>query len=177
VTAASTTFPAEASSVPTARRFVRTTLLELGLEAAWDAAAMLVSELATNAVLHARTDFTITVERHGDVVRVSVLDRSSVVPRQRTYGTDSTTGRGMRLVASLALAWGVEQHDGGKTVWFEVLSTGDSGRAVEAWDEEVDVDALLAGFRDDLGGDGQPPAPARAMWREGGVLTDVRTAA
>jgi anti-sigma regulatory factor (Ser/Thr protein kinase) len=148
VTAAATTFPAESASVPTARRFVRATLEEWGLRAAWEAAEMLVSEVVTNAVLHARTEFTVEVLRADDVVRVSVRDRSATVPRQRAYGTDATTGRGLRLVASLAVAWGVDRYVGGKTVWFEVLSIGDAGTAVEPWAADADQEAVLAGFAD-----------------------------
>jgi anti-sigma regulatory factor (Ser/Thr protein kinase) len=160
VTAAACSFPADSASVPAARRFVRDTLDELGVSAAWDGAAMLVSELATNAVLHARTTFTVHVLRDHDTVRVSVQDLSLVLPRQRAYGTESTTGRGLRLVSSLALAWGVERHEGGKSVWFDVPAAGDRGTVTEAWDSDLDVEALLAGF-DDLP-DGSGPVRLRA---------------
>ena len=172
MTAASRSFPAQPASVPTARRFVRTTLAELGLSTAWDAAELLVSEVVTNAVLHARTEFRVQVLRDGDLVRVSVHDRSPVVPRPRTFGTDSTTGRGMRLVATLAVAWGVERHAaGGKAVWFEVRATGDVDRLAEPWATDTDLDALLAGFDDlDSGGASGPtaaaglPVDARSQW-------------
>ena len=158
MTASSRTFPAEAASVPTARRFVRSTLSDLGLSTAWDAAELLVSEVVTKAVLHARTAFSVEVQRDGDLVRVSVHDSSPVIPRPRTYGTDSTTGRGMRLVATLAVAWGVERHGDGKAVWFEVRATGDVDRLVEPWATDTDLDALLAGF-DDLESGDAPHAP------------------
>jgi anti-sigma regulatory factor (Ser/Thr protein kinase) len=151
VSAASRTFPAEAASVPVARHYVQATLRDLGLSAAWDAAELLVSEVATNAVLHARTEFMIEVLGGGDMVRISVHDRSPTVPTQRTYGTDATTGRGMRLVATLAVAWGVDRHDGGKAVWFEVSATGARDGLAEPWGDEADVHALLAAF-DDLDG-------------------------
>jgi hypothetical protein len=119
--------------VPSARRFVRATLEQLDASAAWDTLSMLLSELATNAVLHARTEFHVEIIRAADRVRVSVTDLSPVIPRQRDYAADSTTGRGMRLVDSLAVAWGVERGTDRKTVWFEVLADGDdrpAGRAV-----------------------------------------------
>jgi anti-sigma regulatory factor (Ser/Thr protein kinase) len=149
----SRSFPAQAASVPTARRFVRTTLAAQGLAAAWDAAELLVSEVVTNAVLHARTEFVVQVLRDGDLVRVSVHDRSPVIPMPRAYGTDSTTGRGMRLVATLAVAWGVERDVDGKAVWFEVSATGGRSGTAEPWAEETDVDALLAAFDDMAAGD------------------------
>lgn len=153
MSAATRSFSAETASVPAARRFVRATLQDLELLSAWDAAEMLVSELVTNAVLHARTSFTVSVERHDQAVRVSVTDLSSATPRQRSYGNDSTTGRGLRLVATIALSWGVDRTVAGKTVWFEVRAAGDAGVETAPWDEAIDVDALLVAF-DDTGGDG-----------------------
>ena len=157
VTTTATTLPPAAESVAAARRFVQEHLAALGAPAAGEDAAMLVSELATNVVLHARTPFTVEVRRSGETVRVCVLDQSPVRPRTRDYGTDATTGRGMRLVASLASDWGVEVQDGGKTVWFELPVVG-SADSVTAWDAEddVDLDALLASFGDD------EPGAARA---------------
>jgi hypothetical protein len=106
-------------------------------------------------VLHARTEFTIGVSRSGETVRVRVRDFSVVLPRQREYGTDSTTGRGMRLVASISSAWGVEPEGGGKAVWFD-LPAGGNQMLVPAWDD-IDVDALLASFEDAASDTDGPP--------------------
>ena len=159
---AASTFPASTASVPAARRFVRATLEAAGCLAAWDAAQVLVSELATNAVLHARTSFTVEVERTAAAVRVSVADRSPVLPTPRSYGTDSTTGRGMRLVATIALAWGAERTPDGKAVWFDVAAEGDGGLETEPWSDADDVEALLAAFADDDPADGAPRAGLRS---------------
>ncbi len=122
------TFPAEPHSVGPARRFAVSTLL------GWDHAdhtdhtdladdvRSAVSELATNAALHARTEFTVTVAGDGDVVRVSVSDGSVAGPRMPRHRDDeATTGRGLSMVAQLATAWGVDpgRDGGGKTVWCE----------------------------------------------------------
>ena len=153
------TLPPEAASVSAARRFVVSSLDSLGASAAREDAEMLVSEIATNAVLHARTPFTIEVSRDGQTVRVCVLDLSAALPRSRTYGAESTTGRGMRLIASLAADWGVEQQGKGrKTVWFELPADGSSAE-VPAWDD-IDVDTLIAGFGDE--GDDITAPSARA---------------
>ncbi|MCU1593857.1 MAG: putative sensor protein [Frankiales bacterium] len=141
-------FPPEPQSVPAARRFVRTALDELGVPGALDAAEMLVSEAATNAVLHARTDFVVEVAREGERVRVSVADSSPVLPRQRDYGIDATTGRGVRLIATLAAAWGVDRTPEGKTVWFEIDAADGRSSVEESWDSDADLDALLAGYDD-----------------------------
>ena len=57
---------------------VRAALESLGLIAAWDAAEMLVSEVATNAVLHARTEFTVDVAQHDDRVRALSLGQEDI---------------------------------------------------------------------------------------------------
>lgn len=121
-------------SVPSARRFLRAALISLGAEGACDDAETLVAELATNVVLHARTEFSVDVARNGDAVRVLVRDLSPVLPRKRDYGLDATTGRGMRLVESLSTDWGVERVGGGKAVWFDLPVDGNPS-VVPAWDK------------------------------------------
>ena len=151
----SVTLPADAVSVPAARRFVRDRLVDLGAVGACDDAEALVSELATNAVLHARTPFTVEVSRQGETVRVRVLDASPSPPRVRDYGTDATTGRGMRLVAAMSSDWGSESQSGGKGVWFELPAAG-STASVDGWHEDPDVESLFASFGD-VGPPGSEP--------------------
>jgi anti-sigma regulatory factor (Ser/Thr protein kinase) len=85
-------------------------------------AELLVSELVTNAVLHARTE--IRLDLHvGEHLRVAVADRSEAMPhldRHRLVG-----GWGLQLVDRLAAVWGVERlATGGKAVWFEMRGAG-----------------------------------------------------
>lgn len=148
------TLPGRASSVPPARRFVERTLEEWGLAGATWTAALLVTELAANAALHAGTDFTVAVERTGDAVRLEVHDGSPVVPRQRRHSSEATTGRGLLLVADLADEWGVEQSGAGKVVWVE-LSTART--EAPGPPDDLDVDALLAAFGDDADAPGAAP--------------------
>jgi hypothetical protein len=112
------------AGVPVARRFVRQALLDLGLDDLVGTAELLVSELATNVVLHARTDYRVEVEVVGDALRVSVLDRSPVLVHRRVNRLDAGTGRGLGLVEALALRWGpVASEDLGghaKGIWFEL---------------------------------------------------------
>jgi anti-sigma regulatory factor (Ser/Thr protein kinase) len=112
--------PPTTDSVPAARRFIRARLPEGVVDI--DTAALLVSEVVTNAILHARTPVTLTVQELGTVVRISVRDGSPVAPRTHAFSTTSTTGRGLRLLEELATRWGVQQDasTGGKIVWFEV---------------------------------------------------------
>lgn len=160
------TLPPAPSSVSAARRFVADALVELGAEGACDDAATLVSELATNAVLHARTPFTIAVSRIDGEVRISVRDHSLAQPRVRDYGTGATTGRGMRLIEAMATDWGVEPEDDGKSVWFAIPQQG-APVEVSPWDEDVDLDDVLAalGTDDDLG-DAKDSGGARALYRD-----------
>ena len=113
--------PAEVESVPTARRFVRDALAALADEDLVEAAALCVTELATNAVLHARTEFRVGVTVRPEAVRVEVEDRSPMEPRRLVHTVGSSTGRGMDMVALLARAWGVVRDDAAtKTVWCEL---------------------------------------------------------
>lgn len=155
------TLLAVTESVPAARRFVVDALTDLDAASVSDDVVALVSELATNAVIHARTPYTIVVSRDGNTVRVGVHDLSAATPRRRTYGLDATTGRGMRLVASISSDWGVEVEDGGKVVWFEVQCDG--GDPPVEWYADVDIDALLSAFDD---GDLVESPPARPGTRE-----------
>lgn len=158
MTGATQEFDPVAESVSSARRFVRATVGPLDSDVA-DDAALLVSELATNAVIHAATRYRVTVTPVDGGVRVGVGDESRAIARRCRYGTDAATGRGLGMVADLSAAWGVDADAGGKVVWF-VLHVADGGPGARPsataaeLDGEVDFDALLA----TLGGDwsGEP---------------------
>jgi anti-sigma regulatory factor (Ser/Thr protein kinase) len=106
-------------AVRKARRFTEG-LLQSWPEPTRTVVVLLVSELATNAVLHARTPFGLTISTNGPNVRVAVADRSQSTPILKDFGPEAVTGRGMRLVDTLSRRWGTEPHDEGKTVWFEL---------------------------------------------------------
>jgi anti-sigma regulatory factor (Ser/Thr protein kinase) len=80
-------------------------------------AQLVMSELATNAVRHARTDFWVTVRREHARVAISVRDGSGAQPIVREPGPEALSGRGLRLVGEIAEAWGIEWTATGKTVW------------------------------------------------------------
>jgi anti-sigma regulatory factor (Ser/Thr protein kinase) len=118
-------FPADRTAPSRARRFVSETLHAWGISGATTAdAVLLVSELVTNALLHARSAPTVELTRDGDRVRVGVCDDSPVAPRRRQYATDAATGRGIALVEQLAIDWGSERVGDGKRVWFELRING-----------------------------------------------------
>jgi anti-sigma regulatory factor (Ser/Thr protein kinase) len=114
--------PAIGSSVSLARRFVTSALRERGLEQLCDDAALAVSELVTNAVLHARTQVDVTVRTGGPVVEVAVGDLAPYLPALRSFGALATTGRGLAVVASLSSDRGVRPREVGKVVWFTLAA-------------------------------------------------------
>jgi serine/threonine-protein kinase RsbW len=117
------TFPPEVDSARDARGFAREAVGRLGLDEFADRVESLVGELAVNAVLHARTDYSvlITVPREG-MIRVQLEDSNVEPPRRKeTTGQDLLMhGRGLVLIDALADRWGVITSDGGKCIWAEV---------------------------------------------------------
>jgi hypothetical protein len=83
-------------------------------------AQLVVSELATNAVVHAGTPFSVGVRYDGSAVRISVQDWSSTQPIMRESNPHALSGRGLRLIATVSRAWGIEYGPDGKTVWAEL---------------------------------------------------------
>jgi PAS domain S-box-containing protein len=113
---------AHPSSVPTARRIVREALTLARRDDLIDAAQLLVSEVVTNALVHAGTPIGFRASVGGTGLRVEVTDGSTLPPTRRSYGTMAGTGRGLRLLEQLVDRWGTLTHENGKTVWFELSS-------------------------------------------------------
>ena len=129
-------FPPEPVSARNARRFLRSFLREHERDDLVDAAEMALSEIVTNAVLHAHTDFEVSAALLVDgSLRVEVTDSSPQLPAQRRYGEQATTGRGMQLVAAVTADCGVVSNGAlGKTVWFLVRSGPDADALDATWD-------------------------------------------
>jgi anti-sigma regulatory factor (Ser/Thr protein kinase) len=106
-------------STPLARHWLSAHLRDAPAEVA-GCAALLTSELVTNAVLHAGTPICVTLHTLPDRIRVDVADRNTTFPAIKEYGRDAATGRGLTLFNTLASNWGVQPTDGGKIVWFEL---------------------------------------------------------
>src|SRR5690348_5410779 len=115
-------FPADRTAPSQARRFVADTLHSWSVpNDVVDDAVLLVSELVTNALLHARSAPVVELEYDADHLRCVVVDSSPVPPRRRRYAEDAVTGRGIALVETLASRWGVDANgESGKRVWFEL---------------------------------------------------------
>jgi anti-sigma regulatory factor (Ser/Thr protein kinase) len=113
-------YPPQPQSVRAARRALSSVLQERGLDV--HDATLLVSELASNAVEHARTPFVVTV-RIGSALRVEVADESDLLPVITNPRAHSERGRGLAVVRAMSSRWGVEFCRTGKAVWFELPLT------------------------------------------------------
>ena len=82
---------------------------------------LLITEVVTNAIVHAQTSLVVTVSMRGEAIRVEVHDDSPALPVMVRAALDEAGGRGMAIVDGLADDWGVYTEPlHGKTVWFEV---------------------------------------------------------
>lgn len=107
--------------VQRARQFVLERCLAAGLFRICDEAALLTSELVTNAVRYARpAAVTVRVGRDGEHLVVQVMDGSHRHPTVMSPAPWEERGRGMALVNAIAAAWGVAPHPAGKVVWFRL---------------------------------------------------------
>ncbi|HEX2575579.1 MAG TPA: ATP-binding protein [Aquihabitans sp.] len=83
-----------------------------------DDTALMVSELATNVLVHTASDGAVTITTADDSVRVEVADQGAGLPVLRDVDPTRVGGNGLRIVDSWSTEWGVDRHaDGGKVVW------------------------------------------------------------
>jgi serine phosphatase RsbU (regulator of sigma subunit)/anti-sigma regulatory factor (Ser/Thr protein kinase) len=121
---ATTALPDDLTAPREARRFLRTTLAGWDVEEdVVDAAELCVSELATNATIHAGAATELTAELDRDALTVLVRDSGSrghvKLPPSETDPME-IAGRGLALVDALASSWAAEHQADGTTVWFEI---------------------------------------------------------
>lgn len=112
-------------AVASSRQFVDACLRRMGApDHLVHDARLIVSELATNAVLHARSPFRISVEKSADGVCLSVQDMSSgpATRRDASVAGHSLDGRGIGIIDSLARRWGCNLLADGKVVWAELTA-------------------------------------------------------
>jgi serine/threonine-protein kinase RsbW len=126
-------FRGDADQVAAARRFVASAIQAPG--PAREVSRLLVSEAATNALLHSGSGqnggtFSIGYLVSDDMVRVEVHDAGGPTgPHRRVHHLESVTGRGLDLFDALSDRWGVDGSPQGWTVWFELDLVGQQARS------------------------------------------------
>ena len=120
------TLPPDTESPGRARSFVRQALADEPGDIT-DMVLLLVSEVVTNAVLHARSQIRLGIGWNGDAVRVEVADHSPLPATPRRFAELATTGRGMQMVDQVADSWGLRPVDDGKVIWFELTMSRRDG--------------------------------------------------
>ena len=116
-------FEPRTDSVREARLFIREGVRVAGGDA--DAAELMTSELAANAVLHAQTRYEVRLRHTSTAIRVEVVnDRPEMIAKLVSASGES--GRGLGIVNEMASAWGVESGETQKIIWFELPRHGAS---------------------------------------------------
>ena len=111
----------DATNVRVARAFVQATLRQWEMFDLVDSVTLIASELASNAVLHARSDFGVTLRASGaERVRIEVSDENPRLPTDGPCPPGALSGRGLGVVDTIARSWGVYRSGDGKVVWAEV---------------------------------------------------------
>jgi anti-sigma regulatory factor (Ser/Thr protein kinase) len=113
-------FDGTPESVRGARLFVASALAAWHLDDVAEVVVLLTSEVATNAVRHARTAFRVSLELRPPEILVKVRDGSRAVPQIQEPPLDAEGGRGLPMVRILSSRWGCTTTADGKLVWFAV---------------------------------------------------------
>ncbi|WP_432107737.1 SpoIIE family protein phosphatase [Streptomyces sp. AA1529] len=149
-----TELPGNALAAGAARRFARVALSRWGVHGTpADDAVLLVSELVTNAVVHAGTSVGLECRYAAGVVYAEVADLHPA----RRVAAHGEEGHGLRLVGALAKEWGFSYRRDRKSVWFQL------GTAVHSPDADADPDAAAGagdGARAETAADAQAAADA-----------------
>jgi len=107
--------------IASARRFVELHCDTWGYDGVLDEALLVVSELVTNAMTHARSGCELRVRDTGEVFRIEVQDAGGGSPELQRPTRESEHGRGLLLVSAMCKAWGVDTIDERhKVVWAEL---------------------------------------------------------
>ncbi|MFB7955484.1 SpoIIE family protein phosphatase [Streptomyces sp. NPDC056045] len=118
---------AEPERIAAARQQLRELLHDWADPEQVDAAVLMISEMATNVLVHTDGDARMVAQatgEHGERrLRVEVADSSDELPHKRRPGEMASSGRGLVLMEMLADAWGVDPRGAGKSIWFELYES------------------------------------------------------
>lgn len=120
-------FPHDPRSAREARRFVDDILERWDCRPAVDTLELILSEVVSNAIVHAHSEPEVVVRLLDGFLRVEVADDSDLLPEAAAEDDMAIGGRGLRILDSEATSWGIiRRPGGGKAVWFEVPVFGRS---------------------------------------------------
>ncbi len=127
---------AEPERISVGRQLVRELLHDWSDAEQVDSAVLMVSEMATNVLVHTDGDALMVAEVSGERgerrLRVEVADASDELPHKRRPGEMASSGRGLVLMEMLADAWGVDPRGEGKSIWFELYESDEPGELAAA---------------------------------------------
>ncbi|MFI6648440.1 SpoIIE family protein phosphatase [Streptomyces sp. NPDC050529] len=122
---------AEPERIAAARSLLRELLHDWADPEQVDSAVLMVSEMATNVLVHTDGDALMVAQASGEHgrrrLRVEVSDGSDELPHRRRPGEMASSGRGLVLMEMLADAWGVDPRGTGKSIWFELYESAEPG--------------------------------------------------
>jgi PAS domain S-box-containing protein len=166
--------PPEASSASRARSVLRSALTDASAPAGSDrwveSALLAVSEVVTNALVHAGTPMTLRVLVMPSGLRVEVGDGSPHAPVPRDYSPTSGTGRGLKMLERAVDRWGSLPDGHGKVVWFELHAHGTAPPRSGDW---TLADSAHGAGREGGGADGGYTADGRSAQSDT-VLVELR---
>ncbi|MFG1946831.1 ATP-binding protein [Nonomuraea sp. NPDC048826] len=110
----------EMGSISLARQATRDALAEWGYRGRGEDVLLVVSELVTNALVHASGGPTLRLTGGSGHIRVEVGDCGEGEPEPRAPGP--ADGWGLHVIAKLCTSWGTSRHEGGKVVWCELAA-------------------------------------------------------
>lgn len=126
---------AEPERISAARQQVREMLHDWADPEQVDSAVLMISEMATNVLVHTDGDALLVAQASGEHgerrLRVEVADGSNELPHKRRPGEMASSGRGLVLMEMLADAWGVDPRGAGKSIWFELYESAEPVELVE----------------------------------------------
>ncbi|PZH13384.1 ATP-binding protein [Streptomyces sp. NTH33] len=115
-------FEAVPAEVQLLRKAAAAQLNHWGVPMAGDETALVITELATNVIKHVGegTSATLILEWKRDRLRVEVHDKSRSLPAPGSAACEAECGRGLHMVAAMAVDWGTIVTVLGKGVWCEI---------------------------------------------------------
>jgi anti-sigma regulatory factor (Ser/Thr protein kinase) len=114
--------PADAAAVSWARGWAPQLCQQWNAGDVCDDAALLLSELVSNSILHAGTELLVELSNADNTILIAVTDGSTRPARLRPSAPLAEAGRGLMLVDALSTRWGVTAWPTGKRVWAELHS-------------------------------------------------------